>query len=195
MAGAVPRNCSAAASRFLDLIARRLPQQLAAAQGRAHRPFGLKTRSHHRPARLVCRGHAQHPVVACFATRTGAAAPSGPCLAQRSKQKGIVPKYRDFLGGCGLSPVVRGCRKAGPAGLRWLPRSPPHLAAQASAPLRSTRFNPCRGPLNPNRPKEKTTECFLHQTPTKPQKPASGGCCHECTNIPDYNGLRRCGYE
>jgi len=24
--------------------------------------------------------------------------------------------------------------------------------------LRATRFNPCRGPLNPNRLKEKTTE-------------------------------------
>jgi hypothetical protein len=28
--------------------------------------------------------------------------------------------------------------------LRGLPRSPPHLAGQASAPLRATRFNPCR---------------------------------------------------
>jgi hypothetical protein len=44
----------------------------------------------------------------------------------------------------GLSPVVRNYRKAGPAGLRWLPRSPPRRAGQASVILRATRFNPYR---------------------------------------------------
>gem|GEM_PF-3616639 len=50
-------------------------------------------------------------------------------------------------GGRGLSPVVRGCRKAGPAGLRGLLKSPPRRAGQASATLRATRLNPCRGQL------------------------------------------------
>jgi hypothetical protein len=34
---------------------------------------------------------------------------------------------------------------AGPAGLRWLPRSPPRRAGQSPPPLRATLFNPCRG--------------------------------------------------
>jgi len=45
----------------------------------------------------------------------------------------------------GLSGLLRGCRKAGPAGLRGLLTSPPHLAGQASAPLRGSLVNPCRG--------------------------------------------------
>ena len=44
----------------------------------------------------------------------------------------------------GLSGLLRGCRKAGPAGLRGLLKSPPHLAGQASAPLRGSLVNPCR---------------------------------------------------
>jgi len=44
----------------------------------------------------------------------------------------------------GLSGLLRGCRKAGPAGLRGLLRSPPHLAGQASASLRGSLVNPCR---------------------------------------------------
>ena len=44
----------------------------------------------------------------------------------------------------GLSGLLRGCRKAGPAGLRGLLTSPPHLAGQASAPLRGSLVNPCR---------------------------------------------------
>jgi len=35
---------------------------------------------------------------------------------------------------------------AGPAGLRGLLKSPPHLAGQALATWRATRFNPCRKP-------------------------------------------------
>ena len=45
----------------------------------------------------------------------------------------------------GLSELLRGCRKAGPAGLRGLLTSPPHLAGQASAALRGSFVNPCRG--------------------------------------------------
>jgi hypothetical protein len=61
-------------------------------------------------------------------------------------QQGIpLSKLKKIWAAAGLSPVVRGCRKAGPAGLRGLLKSPPHLAGQASAPLRATRFNPCRG--------------------------------------------------
>ena len=57
---------------------------------------------------------------------------------------GMVLK-RLILGAAdGLSPVVRVGRKAGPAGLRWLLKSPPHHAGQAPAHLRATRFNPCR---------------------------------------------------
>jgi hypothetical protein len=47
----------------------------------------------------------------------------------------------------GLSPVVRGGRKTGPAGLRWLLKSPPRLAGQTSATLRATRLNPSRSHL------------------------------------------------
>ena len=45
----------------------------------------------------------------------------------------------------GLSALLRRYRKAGPAGLRGLLKSPPHLAGQASAPLRGSCVNPCRG--------------------------------------------------
>jgi len=34
---------------------------------------------------------------------------------------------------------------AGPAGLRWLLKSPPRHAGQAPSALRATRFNPARG--------------------------------------------------
>ena len=34
--------------------------------------------------------------------------------------------------------------KCGPAGLRWLLKSPPRHAGRDSAALRATRFNPCR---------------------------------------------------
>ena len=44
----------------------------------------------------------------------------------------------------GLSRVVPGCRKTGPAGLRWLLKSPPRHAGPAPTPLRASRFNPCR---------------------------------------------------
>jgi len=50
-----------------------------------------------------------------------------------------------FLGAAaGLSGLLRGYRKPGPAGLRGLLKSPPHLAGQASAPLRGSLVNPCR---------------------------------------------------
>jgi hypothetical protein len=51
-----------------------------------------------------------------------------------------------FWAADGLSGLVRSCRKAGPAGLRWLLKSPPHLAGQASASLRASLVNPCRRP-------------------------------------------------
>jgi|GEM_PF-7131599 len=49
-----------------------------------------------------------------------------------------------FGGGCGLSALVRGCRKAGPAALRGLLKSPPQHAGQAPATWRASRFNPYR---------------------------------------------------
>jgi hypothetical protein len=49
------------------------------------------------------------------------------------------------MAAAGLSELLRGCRKAGPAGLRGLLKSPPHLAGQPSAPLRGSFVNPCRG--------------------------------------------------
>gem|GEM_PF-5430343 len=50
-----------------------------------------------------------------------------------------------MVAAAGLSELLRGCLKAGPAGLRGLPRSPPHRAGQASATLRGSFVNPCRG--------------------------------------------------
>ena len=52
-----------------------------------------------------------------------------------------------MMAAAGLSELLRGGRKAGPAGLRGLLKSPPHLAGQASAPLRGSPVNPCRGRL------------------------------------------------
>jgi len=46
--------------------------------------------------------------------------------------------FFDWGGFSGFRWVVRGCRKAGPAGLQGLLKSPPHLAGQVSAPLRAT---------------------------------------------------------
>jgi hypothetical protein len=56
----------------------------------------------------------------------------------------IVGCWGCFRAAAGLSGLLRGCRKAGPAGLRGLLKSPPHLAGQASAPLRGSLVNPCR---------------------------------------------------
>ena len=54
--------------------------------------------------------------------------------------------YSFILGGgsraFSASPRLPG---AGPAGLRWLLKSPPRLAGQAPPTLRASRFNPCRG--------------------------------------------------
>jgi len=50
----------------------------------------------------------------------------------------VVAGYRAFTG----CPRRSG---AGPAGLRWLLKSPPRHAGQAPTALRATRFNPARG--------------------------------------------------
>gem|GEM_PF-3620306 len=52
-------------------------------------------------------------------------------------------RLRAFAG----SPLLPG---AGPAGLRWLLKSPPRHAGQAPAPLRAAWLNPYRRPLKKN---------------------------------------------
>jgi hypothetical protein len=69
----------------------------------------------------------------------------GNWIAGKFKTKGY--RLLSVLGvwaAAGLSGFVRGGRKAGPAGLRWLLKSPPRRAGQAPAPLRAKLFNPCR---------------------------------------------------
>ncbi len=62
----------------------------------------------------------------------------------RAFPDGQTRRFARAWAAAGLSGLLRGCRKAGPAGLRGLLKSPPHLAGQPSAPLRGSLVNPCR---------------------------------------------------
>jgi hypothetical protein len=83
-----------------------------------------------------------------------------PCPVQKALQRFVAglfyfdPSFLPFrflnLGGSRAFSGSPQLPVAGPAGLRGLLKSPPHLAGQAPPTLRATRFNPCRKPQDPS---------------------------------------------